>query len=128
MFVRSRSDAKHRISVCENNSDDNCISHQSQAQQQHGIVGVDLVDSEGDLVMAEGRDSVLSDLQENPAAAQKQMQNPMIMNKNPKAYQLRDRPDEIKPKRRFFFFYFCNSKPKSFVPGLNYFFSHQILF
>ncbi|CAF2117075.1 unnamed protein product [Brassica napus] len=41
-----------------NNSDDNCISHQSQAQQQHGIVGVDLVDSEGDLVMAEGRDSV----------------------------------------------------------------------
>ncbi|CAF2091458.1 hypothetical protein F2Q70_00013800 [Brassica cretica] len=58
MFVRSRSDAEHRISVCENNSDDNCISHQSQAQQQHRIVGVDLVDSEGDLVMAEGRDSV----------------------------------------------------------------------
>uniref|UniRef100_A0A0D2ZUE4 Uncharacterized protein n=1 Tax=Brassica oleracea var. oleracea TaxID=109376 RepID=A0A0D2ZUE4_BRAOL len=50
--------AKHRISVCENNSDDNCISHQSQVQQQHRIVGVDLVDSEGDLVMAEGRDSV----------------------------------------------------------------------
>lgn len=46
------------LDLMPNNSDDNCISHQSLAQQQHRIVGVDLVDSEGDLVMAEGRDSV----------------------------------------------------------------------
>ncbi|WZY79653.1 hypothetical protein YC2023_026037 [Brassica napus] len=45
------------LDLMPNNSDDNCISHQSLAQQQHRIVGVDLVDSEGDLVMAEGRDS-----------------------------------------------------------------------
>ncbi|KAF8057846.1 hypothetical protein N665_1253s0004 [Sinapis alba] len=46
-------------SVCENNSDDNCISNQYQAQQHRNVEGVDLEDREGDLVMAEGGDMVI---------------------------------------------------------------------